>query len=52
MVGDSLSDMGFGRRAGMKTVFIGEIKSNCNETLIDYNFMSLLKFANVCNGLK
>lgn len=52
MVGDSLSDMEFGRRAGMKTVFIGEIKSNCNETLIDYNFMSLSKFAHECCSLK
>lgn len=43
MVGDSMSDMEFGRRAGMKTVFISEEKTN--HPHIDYQFTSLIEFA-------
>ena len=39
IVGDSLSDMEFGRNAGMKTVFISE-KPN-EDSRIDFNFKSL-----------
>lgn len=39
MVGDSMSDMEFGRRAGMKTAFISE-KQN-KDGKIDFNFRSL-----------
>jgi histidinol-phosphate phosphatase family protein len=43
MVGDSMSDMEFGRTLGMKTVFIsGEKKQHA---LIDFNFTSLLEFS-------
>jgi histidinol-phosphate phosphatase family protein len=47
MVGDSESDLRFGKRLGMKTVFISD---NLNEIrtlhkLIDYSFPALLDFA-------
>lgn len=43
MVGDSISDMEFGRNAGMKTVYISnETKT---EERIDFNFKSLIYFA-------
>ena len=43
MVGDSLSDMQFGRNAGMKTVYINnEAKT---DERIDFNFKSLIYFA-------
>ncbi len=42
IVGDSLSDMEFGRNAGMKTVFISEEKNN--NIKIDFNFKSLIEF--------
>jgi len=43
MVGDSASDMQFGKTAGMYTVFISskEIK----DKTIDFHFSSLLEFA-------
>lgn len=43
IVGDSLSDMEFGKNAGMKTVFISNDVNN--DTKIDYNFKSLIYFA-------
>jgi histidinol-phosphate phosphatase family protein len=43
MVGDSMSDMQFGRSCGMKTVFISE--KPVNDPRIDYNFGSLLQFS-------
>ncbi|MGZ4062064.1 MAG: D-glycero-alpha-D-manno-heptose-1,7-bisphosphate 7-phosphatase [Bacteroidia bacterium] len=43
MVGDSMSDMEFGRKAGMRTVFISE-KAMQHET-IDFNFRSLKEFS-------
>lgn len=41
MVGDTQSDMEFGRNAGMKTVFIGQAKKNSQTNLIDWEFPSL-----------
>jgi len=47
MVGDKLSDMRFGRRLGMKTVFLFENIRDLRKghKLIDYNFPNLLSFA-------
>ena len=39
VVGDSMSDMEFGRTAGMKTVFISE--NTTNDGKVDFNFSSL-----------
>lgn len=47
MVGDSKSDMEFGRNAGMKTVFISKTNINFDEKLIDYNCESLSDFSNL-----
>lgn len=44
IVGDSLSDMEFGRNAGMKTVFISEEKKK--DERIDMQFSSLIEFVN------
>lgn len=41
MVGDTQSDMEFGRNAGMKTVFIGKGNKNSQTNLIDWEFPSL-----------
>ena len=47
MVGDSISDMEFGKNAGMKTIFINKKKTeNYNHDVIDNTFESLLHFAN------
>lgn len=43
IVGDSMSDMEFGKNAGMKTVFISNDINN--DTKINYNFKSLIYFA-------
>ncbi|MDD3875822.1 MAG: HAD-IIIA family hydrolase [Bacteroidales bacterium] len=47
MVGDAISDMQFGKRLGMTTVFISnnlnEVRKNCK--LIDYSFINLNAFA-------
>lgn len=47
MAGDSLADMIFGKRLGMKTVFINADKQliSKNYRIIDYNFASLKEFA-------
>jgi len=47
MVGDSISDMQFGRNTGMKTVFIAPNKKQYNDNLdlIDYVFKDLKGFA-------
>ncbi len=46
MVGDSISDMKFGKNARMKTVFIGDKNiAVINKDIIDYSFSSLLEFA-------
>lgn len=39
IIGDSMSDMEFGRNAGMKTIFISEEKTQ--DEKIDFNFASL-----------
>ncbi|MCA0430588.1 MAG: HAD-IIIA family hydrolase [Bacteroidetes bacterium] len=44
MVGDSISDMQFGKNAGMQTVFIDA--TPINNPLIDFQFNSLFEFAN------
>ncbi len=43
IVGDSMSDMEFGRNAGMKTVYISNEPKQSD--LIDFNFKSLIYFA-------
>jgi len=43
IVGDSMSDMEFGRALGMITVFISE--NEMKDAKIDYNFKSLLEFS-------
>ena len=43
IVGDSMSDMEFGRNAGMKTVYISEEKKN--DPKIDFQFASLIEFS-------
>jgi D-glycero-D-manno-heptose 1,7-bisphosphate phosphatase len=45
MVGDTLSDMEFGRNAGMKTVFINSDNSLLDPATYDYSFIDLLAFA-------
>lgn len=47
MAGDSVSDMVFGKRAGMKTVLIGgeSYVAKINHRLIDYHFPDLISFA-------
>jgi D-glycero-D-manno-heptose 1,7-bisphosphate phosphatase len=49
MAGDSLSDMVFGKRVGMKTVFLSDNPSPAkqNPRLIDYYFCNLKSFADV-----
>ena len=48
MAGDSISDMHFGKNAGMITVFINSDKEQISEhkEFIDYNFPDLISFAN------
>jgi D-glycero-D-manno-heptose 1,7-bisphosphate phosphatase len=47
MAGDSISDVLFGKRLGMKTVFIGDPKiARHNPHLIDFLFPDLITFAN------
>ncbi len=46
MVGDSVSDLLFGKRLGMKTVYIGNITDLKHNTLLaDYCYTDLLSFA-------
>lgn len=44
IVGDSITDMEFGRKLGMVTVFISDEKKEDDK--IDFNFKSLLEFSN------
>lgn len=47
MVGDSMTDMLFGRRAGMTTVLVGD-NSDCSTAkpwLVDYRYRDLLDYA-------
>jgi len=48
MAGDTLSDMEFGRRLGMKTVLLSGNKQDKQKggKIIDYNFHDLITFAN------
>ena len=47
MVGDSMTDMLFGRRAGMTTVLVGDNSDCATEKpwLVDYRYRDLLAFA-------
>jgi len=45
MIGDSISDMKFGKNAGMKTVFITDKHTDYDLSLVDTNFESLKQFA-------
>ncbi|MBA3647901.1 MAG: HAD family hydrolase [Chitinophagales bacterium] len=45
MVGDSMSDMEFGKRAGMKTILLNPLKKFSPESNVDYCFMELSEFA-------
>lgn len=49
MIGDSMSDMKFGKKAGMKTVFISDDQSVKNE-LIDLRCNSLAQFAELVSN--
>ncbi len=51
MAGDSISDMQFGKNAGMFTVFIHSDKELIeeNKEFIDYVFPDLISFANSLN---
>lgn len=52
MVGDSISDMQFGRNAGMKTIYVGHHYDELNDkdkALIDMHFVSLGEFMNSLN---
>lgn len=44
MVGDSVSDMEFGRNAGMKNIFISSSDALINEKLYDFKCESLIHF--------
>jgi len=46
MVGDTESDMKFGRSAGMLNVWVGTDEQAVNKDLVDYQFSSLLDLAN------
>jgi HAD superfamily hydrolase (TIGR01662 family) len=43
IVGDSISDMAFGKNAGMQTVYISSEPNNSN--LINFQFKSLFEFS-------
>jgi len=48
MVGDSVSDMLFGKRLGMKTVYLGEVaEARLKNKIIDYCYQDLKEFARV-----
>ena len=49
MAGDSISDMRFGKRVGMKTVFLSpeNVTAKKHPRLIDYNYTDLKSFADV-----
>lgn len=46
MIGDSITDMVFGKKVGMKTVFLGNKNEKYEVTLVDMHLGSLLEFAN------
>lgn len=45
MVGDSISDMEFGRNAGMLTVLIAPANAKFDKKIVDYRYESLFHFA-------
>jgi D,D-heptose 1,7-bisphosphate phosphatase len=45
MIGDSISDMHFGRNLGMKTVYVGQQKLAFSDRLVDMYVPSLLHFS-------
>jgi histidinol-phosphate phosphatase family protein len=49
MAGDTLSDMEFGRNAGMRTVFINTNEESVHSELFDLEFPNLSLFANALN---
>ena len=53
MAGDSLSDMLFGRRLGMKTVFLSDNRSDLRKgcKIIDFTFPDLLTFSKTLTTL-
>lgn len=54
MIGDSISDMKFGKRLGMKTVFIADTNAKAVKypELIDFISPSLYEFAKLLNNIK
>ena len=50
IVGNRISDMGFGRNAGMHTVFVATThpETNYPDPMIDLRFNNLLEFAQAC----
>ncbi len=52
IVGNKLSDMQFGRNAGISTVFLATTNPEISfpDPLIDYRFNSLLEFASIFNN--
>jgi hypothetical protein len=52
MAGDSLSDLVFGKRLGMKTILIGDPSlARANPHLIDFVFSDLFTFASSITDL-
>ena len=47
MVGDSQSDMEFGKNAGMKTVFVKSKDAICDKRFVDFECNSLSQFADL-----
>lgn len=45
MVGDQLSDIAFGKNLGMKTILIGNLKTNKEDLIPDHKFLTLLDFS-------
>ena len=50
MTGDTLSDMKFGKNAGMKTIFINTNNSPLDPSESDHSFPNLLEFARAINA--
>lgn len=51
MAGDTESDMLFGKSAGMKTILIQNTNEIINKKLIDFEFNSLIDFANSLHAI-
>jgi phosphoglycolate phosphatase-like HAD superfamily hydrolase len=52
MVGDSISDIEFGKRAGMKTAFISGKGEDPSVVEPDFQFENLMEFARFILGKK